>query len=176
MEEIRIYRSPWKSALLVIICFAFTAGSLFMLKSDESISLINRIILWMGVILFGVGGCLMLYITLRGWFADVPFILITNESVTLNNHKSTEYRYADIKAFRLCEANSAKFIAVDYKKDVDTRKLAEASKFGQTVRKLNIKISGAQEAIPVDQLTLKPDVILEILNENLAAYNKKARG
>ena len=118
----------------------------------------------------------MLFVTLKGWIADIPFILITNESVTLNNHESKEFRYADIKSFRLSEVDRAKFIAVDYKKDVDARKLAEASKFGQTVRKLNKKISGAQEAIPVDQLTLKPDVILEILNENLAAYNKKARG
>ena len=67
---------------------------------------------------------------------------------------------------------SAKMIGIAYRKEIEARKMEEAKNAGRAVRRFNTKIAGTPEAIPANDLTMKPKAIIEILNERLIAYKK----
>ena len=165
MNEIRIYHSVWKNAITIIGCLAFAGLGLFVGLRQGDIPWI----VWMAIVSFGLGGLFMACLVVKEKITHRPFLIITDEYVRMNSGKGYDIRYADVDAFFMTRVWSAKMIGVTYKKEIETRKMEEAKEVGRTVRRFNKKIAGTQEAIPVFDLTMKPQVILEILNERLLA-------
>ena len=174
MEVIKVYRTPWINMFFAFCSFAAVAGGFWIFRVQTD--LFSRIFAWILIIISGLSGLYLLYITLRGWGKKIPFLVISDESVTINTHKSQVFGFADIKSFRLFSIESQKMIAIDYKEDVGARKMSKAKNLGLFLRKRNIDICGAQEAIAANYLSIKPEALLDLLNERLDAYNKKARG
>ena len=58
-------------------------------------------------------------------------------------------------------------IGIQYKKDVEFQKFENADKAGRSVRRFNMSVTGFQEALPADGLTIKSKDLCEILNERV---------
>lgn len=166
MEEIRVYHSLWKNGLLIVVCFAFAAIGIYSLVVHPEKSW-----LWagVGILFFGLGGLFMLWLMLRERITDKPYYLVTDESIIMNSGlKSWEIRFADVERFFL----TGKMIGIRYKKDREIQKYEDASKLGRIVRRFNVRITGSQEALPADDMTIKPKVLCDLLNERVKRLRK----
>ena len=168
MNEIKIYHSVWKNAIIIIACLAMAGlGIFFGLRKGEM-----PLIGWMAIVFFALGGLFMAYMVVKEKTAGQPFLIITDEYVRMNSGKGYDIRYADVDAFFLTKVWSARMIGIAYRKEIEARKMEDAKEVGRAVRKFNSKIAGTPEAIPADDLTMKPQAIIEILNERLIASRK----
>ena len=59
---------------------------------------------------------------------------------------------------------------ISYKEDVELQHWYNAKRLERVVRKFNIQKVGAQEVIPTVGLTIKPQVLCDLLNERLAEF------
>ena len=168
MNEIKIYHSVWKNAITIIACLAMAGLGIFVGLRKGGMPWI----VWMAVVFFALGGLFMAYMVVKEKIAHQPYLIITDEYVRMNSGKGYEIRYADVDAFFMTKVWSAKMIGIAYKKEVEARKMAEAKEAGRAVRRFNAKIAGTPEAIAANDLTMKPEAIIEILNERLIASRK----
>ena len=168
MNEIKIYHSVWKNTTTVIGCLAMAGLGLFVGLRQGGMPWI----VWMGIVFFGLGGLFMAYLVVKETITHRPFLIITDEYVRMNSGKGYEIRYADVDAFFLTRVWFAKMVGITYKKEIEARKMEEAKDVGRAVRRFNTKIAGTSEAIPVNDLTMRPKEIIEILNERLIASRK----
>ena len=168
MNEIKVYRSLWKNLITIIVCLAFGALGIFLLLNGG-----RPEYCWPAIVLFGLGGLFLLYMLIKERTAHQPYLIITDEYVQMNSGRSWVFQYADVDFFSLTGSGYNRMIGVNYKKEVESRKMEESKQIGRAVRRINANMVGSAEAIPVFDLTIKPDAILEILNENLTAYREK---
>ena len=166
MEEIRIYLSLWKNGLVILVCFAFAAvGIRTLIVHPEKFGFM----LWLGLLLFGLGGIFMLWLVLMERITDKPYYLVTDESVTMNSGlKAWVVRFDDVESFFLV----GKMIGIRYKKDREIQKMEDASILGRIVRRFNQRIGDAQEHLYVSGMTMKPKELCDLLNERV----KKVKG
>ena len=168
MNDIKIYHSVWKNAFTIIACLAMAGLGIFAGLRKGGMPWI----VWIAIVIFALGGLFMAYMVIKDKIAHRPFLIITDEYVRMNAGKGYDIRYADVDAFFMTRVWSAKMIGIAYKKEIEARKMEEAKDVGKAVRRFNTKIAGTPEAIPANDLTMKPQAIIEILNERLIAFNK----
>ena len=172
MEEIRVYLSPWKNALLILVCFAFAALGLHTLIVHPEKFGFG---LWLGMLFCGLGGIFMLWLVLKERITGKPYYLVTDESVTMNSGwKAWEVRFDDVERFFLV----GKMIGIRYRKDREIQKMEDASGLGRLVRRFNQHIGGSQEHLYVSGMTMKPKELCDLLNERakkMKAGNKRPK-
>lgn len=168
MNEIKIYHSVWKNAITIIISLTIAGLGIFVGLRKGGMPWI----VWMGIVFFALGGLFMAYMVVKEKIAHQPYLIITDEYVRMNSGKGYDIRYADVDAFFMTRVWSAKMIGIAYKKEIEARKMEEAKEVGRAVRRFNAKIAGAPEAIAANDLTMKPQAIIGILNERLIAFKK----
>ena len=165
MDEIRIYHSIWRNVISMLVCLAFAVGGAFLIANGK-----NTFIAWTATIFFGLGVLVFLYLLVWERISHTPYLVITDKSVVMNSgFKSYEIPFADVGDFFFIDSFGNKIIGFRYKKEVEAKQNAEATAVGRTVRKINKFAAGAPGAIPASDLTLRPNAILELLNERLTA-------
>ena len=171
-EEIKIYRSVWRNALLILCCLAFAAGSVLILLDGNEKPLMVIIAAWIGILFFGLGGLFVAYIVLKEQLALTPYLVITDEKVIMNGEKPWEASFADVEIFFLTRVSTARMIGVKYKKNIEAQRLDNAGQWGRAARNFSLKLTGAQESIAADGLMVKPQVLCDLLNERLEEFNR----
>ena len=173
MEEIRIYHSLWKNVPVILICFAFTALGIRTLAVHPEKMGFG---LWLGLLIFGLGGLFMLWLILKERITGKPYYLVTDESVIMNSGwKAWEVRFADVERFFL----TGKMIGVVYKKDREIQKMEDAGWLGRIVRRFNQRIGGSQEHLYVSSMTMKTQELCDLLNKRvkkMKAGSKRPKG
>lgn len=165
MNEIKIYHSVWKNAITIIACLAMAGLGIFAGLRKGGMPWI----VWMAIVLFALGGLFLAYMVVKEKIAHQPYLIITDEYVRMNSGKGYNIRYADVDAFFMTRVWSAKMIGIAYKKEIEARKMEDAKEVGRAVRRFNAKMAGTPEAIAANDLTMKPQEIIRILNERLVA-------
>jgi len=165
MEEIKIHHSLPKKVPLFAICILFAFFSIYLIKVGEI-----RIIAWLCLLFFGGGGIFIAYMMLKERITGKAYLTITDKEVRMNMSKEWSIAFADVESFTLVQHATSKMIAVNYKENVETQKIEEDTAVGRAARKTNVEAIGAQEAIPVDGLTMRPEDICKLLNERLANF------
>ena len=153
MKTIEVYHSVWKMILLIIVCFAFAAMGVFMLFRGE-----RAWFDWIGIIFFGGGGLFMTYLVLREFLTRTPYYIITDEGVEVNS------------GIRNWEVRTTKMVGIQYKPDAERRKMDESNSVSRSIRKMNRGVAGSAEALPADDLSLKPQQFCDLLNSRLKNY------
>jgi len=166
-EEIKIYRSVWRNALLILCCLAFAAGSVLILLDGNEKPLKVIIAAWTGILFFGLGGLFVAYFVLKELLTRIPYLVITDEKVIMNGGKPWEASLADVEIFFLTRVSTAWMIGIKYKKNIEAQRLDNASQWGRALRNFNLDLTGAQESIAATGLTVKPQVLCDLLNERL---------
>ena len=134
MEEIKIYHSPWRMSLLIIICLAAVVGLIFMLHHHprHTLGISEMIVIGLCIAFFGPGGLYLLYVTLKESITDIPYLTITDTSCTINQGlKHAVINFADVKSFKVTKMGDQEFVTVHYRPDVEIQKIPQ---FG--IRKL----------------------------------------
>ena len=168
MEEIHIYHSIWKNAVTIFVGMFFSILGIYLILNGK-----GNAIVWASTIIFGLGALFILYLLVRERVSDKPYLVITDKSVIMNSGpKSFEISFADVDRFLITDTFGNKMIGIRYTKEAEANKTAEASATGRNVRKVNRFIAGVPEAIPASNLSIRPGVILELLNERLEAFRK----
>ena len=171
-EEIKIYRSVWRNALLILCCLTFAAGSVLILLDGNEKPLMVIIAAWIGILFFGLGGLFVAYLVLKELLTRTPYLIITDEKVIMNGEKPWEASFADVEIFFLTRVSTARMIGVKYNKNIEVQRLDNAGQWGRAVRNFNVNLVGAQESIAADGLKIKPQALCDSLNERLEEFNR----
>lgn len=175
-EEIRIYRSVWKNILLSLASFALVALGVLILLDERQDDLITFVVAWVCIPLCFMAGLIIAYKVLKERLSQTPFLVITGKKVVMNNNGTREILFADVESFFLADMQIPKsvenitYIGISYKEDVELQHWNNAKRLERVVRKFNIQKVGAQEVIPTVGLTIKPQVLCDLLNERLAEF------
>ena len=163
MNDIKVYHSIWKTLLIIIISFAFTAGGIWIRHE-------HRFVAWLTILFFGGGGLFTFYVMLKERVTKRPYLIITDKSVTMTGafNKTWEILFSDVTSFFPIKIRSAKMIGIKYKKNVADKKMDESNKVGKAIRKMNMNIAQTQETIQASGMTIKPQQLLDLLNERLS--------
>ena len=178
MEEIKVYRSIWKSLPLLVICFANIALFILMLRDKE---VGNGILVWLYILFLGLGALILLYDILRERLFGKPTIVVTDTKLVMNIvFRYMEVSFADVKEFYVIKIRRRGFvitrlIGIKYKKGVERSKFDNANKAGRAVRQFNSAFYGSQESIPAAGLTMRPQRLCDLLNERVAASNANVK-
>ena len=172
MEEIKVYRSMWKTLFLLVFCFVNIALFILMLCDKEAG---DRVVAWLCILFLGLGALILLYNILRERLFDKPTIVVTDTKLVMNiAFRHWEVSFADVAIFYVFKMSPHRFggtslIGIKYKKGIEQHKLDNANKASRAVRRFNNKFYGSQESIPADGLTMSPQCLCDLLNERLAA-------
>lgn len=154
-DEVRICWSMKKIITMSCISIVFGAGFVWMLSSG-GLSTIETIAAWGGILLFGVGGLLVLMLNVPNFIGGRAAITICDDHVAVGyrdyfmRYVVKEYQYSDLDGmFRIVDIFGAKIIVA------------------QT------KSQGAPIQITTDNLLMKPDEICNLLNESLSNYKSR---
>ena len=166
MENIKIYHSNGKSLVVAAICF-IVAGlcNLILLVLDAGRKWISWLIVFL---LLGIG-LLQAYLYWKGKNKKIPFLEVTDDKVTMSSMKSWEIPFSAVEEFFFTDITK-QLIGIRYKENVEAQKLENAHSAGNAVRQMNKMLIGAQEGIPTYLLSMKPQELLDLLNQRLEAY------
>ena len=165
MEEIWVYRSPWKMVLTILGSTLFVVSSILMLIKGKGV-----VMAWLGIVFFGGGALFMLYMLLKQLITRRPYLIIGEKSLLVFENKEYEVRFADVEDFYL--SGNDHNINIRYKSQVEESKWEEAGTMERVARKINKKLSGCQESVTASGLTIKPKVLCGILNDRLQQIEK----
>lgn len=163
MNEIRIYHSAWKMAIYIIGCFVFVASGWYVICNPRNY--LDIFMGWLGVLFFGMGGLMLLYLAIKEFLLRNPYLTITDKSIIARSLTTKEYLLEDIDYFEYQRA--LKLIGIHYKKGIGRRKMKEASIIGRFVRKMNVEFLNTQEALSAYGLSMEPEDLCELLNSRL---------
>lgn len=107
MEEIKIFHSFRKNALLFFACAVFTGAAVFFVIQGMHV-----VIYLLGIILFGGGWLYLSFFFLRERLAGKPYLVITDKSLRINTFKEREVLFSDVKSFNV----EGDMICINYKK------------------------------------------------------------
>ena len=166
MENIKIYHSYGKSPIVAAICF-IVAGlcNLILLILEGSHNWIS----WLIVFLLLGFGLYQAYLYWKEKIKKTPFLEVADDKVTMNSAKSWEISFSEVEEFFFTDITK-QLIGIRYKENVDAQKLENAHSAGNAVRQINKMLIGAQEGIPTYRLSMKPQELLDLLNQRLEAY------
>ena len=126
---------------------------------------------WIGIIFFGGGGLFMTYLILREFLTRTPYYIITDEGVEVNTGiRNRKVRFADVESFFLTKVATTKMVGIQYKPDAERKKMDESNSVSRSIRKINRGVAGSAEALPADDLSLKPQQFCDLLNSRLKNY------
>lgn len=163
MNEIRIYHSAWKIAIYIIGCFVFVASGWYVICNPRNY--LDIFMGWLGVLFFGLGGLMLLYLAIKEILMRKPYLTITEKSVIARSLTTKEYLLEDVDYFKYRKA--WKLIGIHYKKGAGRKKMKEASIIGRFVRKMNVEFLNTQEALSAYCLSMEPEDLCELLNSRL---------
>lgn len=171
MENVKIYHSLGRGPIIAAICFIIAglceliAYGLWFLNWDGSILWTPSII---GLFCLGLG--LSYFIP---WWKEknkkIPFLEVTDDKVIMNSLKSWEIPFSAVEEFFFTNITK-QLIGIRYKENAEAQKLENTHSAGNAVRKMNKMLIGAQEGIPTYRLSMKPQDLLDLLNQRLEAY------
>lgn len=144
MDEIKVYHSLWKTILTILADLLIVALGVWAIQKDST-----PVIAWFLVIFFCFAALITAYPLVKERITKQPYLTITDEHVKVDNRKGLEIRYADVDSFTLKRILVDGMIVVNYSNEKAT-----------------------PEGILVSDLTMKPEELLEILNERLIASKK----
>ena len=171
MENIKIYHSLGKGYFIAAI-FCIVVGI-----CELVMEVVARLAWdgyfkgapWLfGLFLLGIG----LSIAIPYWKEKnkkTPFLEVTDDKVIMISLKKWEIPFSEVEEFFFTDITK-QLIGIRYKKDVETQKLENARSIRNTVRKMNKMLVGAQEGIPTQGLSMKPQEIFDLLNQRLETY------
>ena len=180
-SEIKIYDSLWKWMLMFFFSLIFVSiGVFFIYKGKGSLELYGCIIF------LGAGGIFILAYPLYCRIRKIPFLIIEDDCLAMYVYLKRSYRiirFEDVKGFRLIKFYLVKnhspqqHITIDYNRKVLSRKIkeSETSWFKRILLKMSLSLAGTIDSILVDNLTMKADTILEILNERLSKFKENSK-
>ena len=169
MEEIRVYQSIWRNAFTILVALVFAVLGVYLILNGK-----GGFLAWASTIFFGLGALFMLYALVREKITGKPYLVITDKAVVMNGGgKDFEIPFADVDTFLMTGVFGNKMIGIQYTKEAEAKQTAEASSAGRAVRKFNKFVSGVPGAIPASGLSIRPRVLLELLNERLEAFRKQ---
>ena len=122
MNEIKVYHSVWKMAIYIVGCFLFAEGGWYMIGHPRNN--LDIFMGWLGVLFFGLGGLMLLYLAVKEFLLRNPYLTITDKSVIARSLTTKEYLLEDIDYFEYQRA--LKLIGIHYKKGIGRRKMKEA--------------------------------------------------
>lgn len=96
MEEIKIYRSLQKNALLLLVCAVFACGGVYLLISGA-----QAFLAWGNIVLFGGLGLYLLYLLVRERLGDHPYLVISEDGIAVDGQRVWAVSFADVEAFHL---------------------------------------------------------------------------
>ena len=171
MENVKIYHSLGRGPIIAAICFVVAGISeilinvLAILTNDGGIRWTPWLI---GLFCLGFG----LYLFIPWWKEKnkkIPFLEVTDDKVIMNSLKSWEIPFSDVDEFFFTNITK-QLIGIRYKENAEAQKLENAHSAGNAVRQMNKMLIGAQEGIPTYRLSMKPQALLDLLNQRLEAY------
>lgn len=171
MENVKIYHSLGRDPVIAAILFVIAglceliAFGLWFLSWDGSIRWTP---LTIGLFCLGLG---LSYVI--PWWKEkkqkIPFLEVTDDKVVMNSLKSWEIPFSEVEEFFFTDITK-QLIGIRYKEEVNAQKLENAHSAGKVVRKMNKMLIGAQEGIPTFRLSMKPQDLINLLNQRLEAY------
>lgn len=180
--SIDIYYSHWKQLLLVLGSFVFVIGFILVLQYPNSASSSSdNVIIWIGLVLFGGGGLLLLFNLLRDLINHTPFLTIYDDHISMyNSWKNTflDVNFADVNSFELQALKPARggktmILCIHYKENVQKEKMEISGAIKKSLFRFNDRYTGAMESIPLSILTMKPKTIAEAVDARFKAYKKQ---
>lgn len=165
MEEIRIYRSPWRMLLMAWGCLVFVILGILMLNHPKNGFQVFAA--WLGIGFFGMACMFMLYTLWRERLTDKPYLTITDTCIICQGVKQRVINFADVKSFEVVKMYDQKFVAIHYSSDVEQQKMDEAGSVDRIIRYLNRRMVKAQENISTTGTDLKAEELCYLLNERL---------
>ena len=159
-EEIWVYRSIWRSLLNILVGILFTVGAIISLITDTGV-----VLAWLTILFFGGGALIMVYSLLKQLITHRPYMIIGDKSVRVLDGKGYEVPFADVEEFFITNGD---IIGIHFRNPVEATKMEEAGTMERVLRKWNKKVSGSQESIAAEGLTIKPKILCAILNERLS--------
>ena len=197
MEEIRIYRSLWGSIGFLIVGFLWIAlcfCPLFIIIGSDRISvmgflnefldfLFNNNGVYLGSFILIVGGLGFLgtvyfyfrwaYRILKERIKHIPYYIITERSLILRNQE-LEICFDDVERFVFKKEKEGQWIKIQYKEGANLLKYERNDIIVRIIRCLVKNYDFTLKAFRVDNLTIKPQNLCDLLNKRLAATKKRA--
>ncbi|MBO7586040.1 MAG: hypothetical protein J6T13_02535 [Bacteroidales bacterium] len=171
MENVKIYHSLGRGPVIAAICF-IVAGLCELIAYGLGFLTLTGSVRWTPSLigLFGVG---LGFSFLIPWWKEknkkIPFLEVTDDKVVMNSLKSWEIPFSEVEEFFFTDITK-QLIGIRYKENVEAQKLESAHSAGNAVRQMNKMLIGAQEGIPTYRLSMKPQPLLDLLNQRLEAY------
>ena len=178
-KDIKVYRSVWKSILLILCCFAFIAIGVLILHDEDSDGLKGFVVAWVCIPLSGLGALIIAYKVIKERLLQMPFLVITDKKIVMNDLGTCEIPFADVEAFFLTYMQRTKvnegiaLIGVRYKEDVELQRWQSANRMRRAIRNYNIRVTGVQEVIQTVGVTIKPQALCDLLNERLTKFKSQ---
>lgn len=165
MEEIHIYRSPWRLLFFVFLGILMTGLGVFILHVQKN--MFQWIIGWVDILFFGFCTFWVALSLLKERLMNQPFLTITDESLVCRSPQTLVVNFADVESFSIEKVNDSSFIAIHYKPNVERQKMEDASIFGRLCRSMNSRLINAQDSITVTGMNMKGEQLCDLLNERL---------
>lgn len=124
---------------------------------------------WLIVFLLLGFGLYQAYLYWKEKNKKIPFLEVTDDKVILNSLKIWEIPFSAVEEFFFTNITK-QLIGIRYKENAEAQKLENTHSAGNAVRKMNKMLIGAQEGIPTYRLSMKPQYLLDLLNQRLEAY------
>ena len=171
MENIKIYHSLGKGPIIAAICF-IVAGICELIMEGLVRLTWDGCFKWTPLLIGLLTLALGISLAVSYWVGinkKTPFLEVTDDKVIMNSVKSWEIPFSEVEEFFFTDITK-QLIGIHYKNDAEAQKLENARGIGNTARKMNQMLVGAQEGIPTYRLSMKPQELLDLLNQRLEAY------
>ena len=100
--------------------------------------------------------------------------MVTDHSIILSGIMEHEIRFCDVEEFYMTK-KTGNLICVKYNEDIEEQKIIDSSVAERMARKFNNKVTGAQESISVEGMTMDAVSLLDILNDRLEKSRRQKR-
>ena len=156
MEEIKVFHSLKRNALLLLACVFFVCTAVFAIIRGKHVG-----VFIVGILFFGGAGLYLGFLFLKERLTGKAYLVISDESLTINTFKERVVLFSDVSSFNV----AGDMICINYKKGKrPNHKVIKAGRYF---------LDPGDSFLSV-RLTQKPDIICAILNNRVkAASNSK---
>ncbi len=156
MEEIKVFHSLKKNALLLLACVFFVCAAVFLISQGKHVG-----VFIVGIIFFGGAGLYLGFLFLRERLSGKAYLVISDKSLRINTLKEREVLFSDVSSFNV----AGDMICINYKKGKRPNH--------KDIRVGRLFIDPGDSFLSV-RLTQKPEDICAMLNKRVkAASNPK---
>ena len=169
MEDIKLYYASKGVVKHLLFILVVAGGIIYSLIHAEDAA--PGIGTWTLLALLVLIGVFTVYYGIKKGKNGKPVLTVRQDRVILHGIKDWEIHYSDVEAFFLSDDKD--LLLINYKENVAHKKMADASASGRIVRKFSRVVIGSEEGLPASDLNLKPDELLNLMEERLNAYREK---